>query len=275
MARFSDLPTELLILILTELRLSPTAFKTLARCLLVNKRWHDTAAPILYRNVEIRDSQFDAFFRSFNSEKYASSIRSCTCKSAHQKTFTSPTDDDVIQAVSSMCHLTTFSLKIWSWPFRLAPPFHERAITHNLLERLLAALPPSCIHLELDTASSDLWNPYDRKHLCLSIPPLLPRLHSLNIRLHHMCEHLFGTGKLSDHSYSRARMPQMKKLVVNCMLERMSIPLCDRTGTRWRTIDARHNLAEVLSRMVPEQLPNGGQKQVDVQLIAEQDVQIL
>lgn len=137
------------------------------------------------------------------SEAYMSLLRSLTIHVQHQGITTSripSSGRDLIQPLKKLFaqtpSLTTFSFRTTDgWDF---PSLDVPAIPHSLLARLVRALPETIVHLELDTASTDVPPRADRishdqdDHLCFQISRIVVRLQRLRLKVGHTCEALLS-----------------------------------------------------------------------------------
>lgn len=82
------------------------------------------------------------------------------------------------------------------------------AFPSNLMAHVLSSLPPTCVNLELDTRGADRHPDYAQEalypsHVCGQIGALLPRLHSLRLRLGGLCQDFF----LPPQSWGQSPLP--------------------------------------------------------------------
>lgn len=136
---------------------------------------------------------------------------------------------DIIR--SNMTGLVSFSLCISKLPpgGRTAEHWgdpHGAWVKTGTIAALLAALPRSCVDLELDTRGREddracnFYPVYGSTHLCPIIRDLLPRLRHLRLRLGTICSHLFlaprDDGGL-EHTYTQAA--SLLSLTINLSIE--------------------------------------------------------
>ncbi|KAF1849378.1 uncharacterized protein K460DRAFT_365261 [Cucurbitaria berberidis CBS 394.84] len=137
------------------------------------------------------------------SHLYLSMMRSLTVHVRHQRIATpfAPSQaGDLVRSLqevfSSTKRLSTFSLKFsegWDFPILDVP-----AIRQSIIAKLVAMLPDTVIHLELDTSGTDvppsteLIMNNQEDHLCYQISKILTRLRYLRLRVGHICNDLLA-----------------------------------------------------------------------------------
>lgn len=134
-----------------------------------------------------------------------------------------------------MTGLVSFSLCIHKFPRdgrtkkHMAGPLEgpqEAWINTGTIAALLAALPLSCVDLELDTRGREdnracnFYPVYGSTHLCPVIRDLLPRLRDLRLRLGTLCSHLFiAHGNDSDLGEGYSQAARLLSLTMNLNIE--------------------------------------------------------
>ena len=201
-----QLPNDVVIEILTQLKRVSDTPQDLASCSRVNKAWHDATTPLLYGNVALNNANVFRFCDGRVKEQYAANIRSISVSVKPHFAL-----EPVTQLASLLPHLTDLR----SFSFRLAEP-HLTKISHHYLAQLVEALPPSCTDFELDTCGGDVRSA-NCTHLCTSLRSILPRLRHVRLRLR-SCEAVFADP-------STLVLNKLKTLIYNCVFGR-PIPVC-------------------------------------------------
>lgn len=129
---------------------------------------------------------------------------------------------------SGMTGLMSFSLCISKFPAGGRTRGHWSSpqgawVKTGTIAALLAALPLSCVNLELDTRGREddracgFYPVYGSTHLCPTIRDLLPRLRHLRLRLGTLCSHLF----LAPHDDGDTYTPvaSLLSLTINLNIE--------------------------------------------------------
>ncbi|KAF2005718.1 hypothetical protein P154DRAFT_483193 [Amniculicola lignicola CBS 123094] len=140
------------------------------------------------------------------SQQFISQLRSLTIHVLHPRIatpFIRTPGLDLFEALSQTFlvtrKLSTFSLKFsdegWDFPHLDVP-----AIPQSRLARLVAALPPTVLNLELDTAGTDippttnLMKMNEESHFCYQVSKIFSRLKYLRLRVGHLCNNLLAPG---------------------------------------------------------------------------------
>ncbi|KAL1858933.1 hypothetical protein Daus18300_009803 [Diaporthe australafricana] len=243
---------ELLLAILLELKsISPN--KDFFSCLLVCKKWTQTATPLLYGNIALVGSRAVGLFaRCFQPSLYGEHVRSVTLKFERDDAEGDNTKELrlVASILPQLGNLSSLSL-------------HTRAnpASPDALISLLEALPVSCTSLELDTYHDDVYGlggNIQPAHLCDSLRAILPRMHHARIRTGIMCGAMFGEGNLPDEAAPCGRpgskpfvpihLPHMRSLLVVCARQsllfrcgavstnHMNILWADLSGSAWLSV---------------------------------------
>jgi hypothetical protein len=194
-----QLPNDVIVEILTQLKRASDTTQDLASCSRVNKAWQEAATPLLYSNVAVNTANTTSFCNSLVTEKYAACIHSISVSLQPREAV-----EPITQLVPILPQLTNLR----SFSFRLVKPFRAK-IPQFYLVKLVEALPPSCTDLELDTHGEDARSKNSSTHLCASLRALLPRLRHVRLRLR-SCEVLF-------EDISTLKLPYLKTLVYSCI----------------------------------------------------------
>ena len=209
-----QLPNDVVIEILTQLKRVSDTPQDLASCSRVNKAWHDATTPLLYGNVALNNANILSFCDGRVKEQYAANIRSISVSVKPHYAL-----EPVTQLASLLPHLTDLR----SFSFRLAEP-HLTKISHHYLVQLVEALPPSCTDFELDTWGGDERSANCTTHLCTSLRSILPRLRHVRLRLR-SCEAVFADP-------STLVLTKLKTLIYNC-ISGHPIPVCHVYSLDW------------------------------------------
>ncbi|KAH9866943.1 hypothetical protein IAQ61_007533 [Plenodomus lingam] len=136
------------------------------------------------------------------SKLYLSLLKSLTIEIQHRRNtslFTMPRNTEFLKSLEDIfaqtSRLTTFSIHFsdgWDYPNLDVP-----AVPQSWLARIIGVLPDSVIHLEIDSAGTDI--SYDpelhvkqREHLCYQVGKIITRLGHLRLRTGHVCSAMFG-----------------------------------------------------------------------------------
>ena len=209
-----QLPNDVVVEILTQLKRVSDTTQDLASCSRVNKAWHDATTSLLYGNIALNNANMLRFCDGRVKEQYAANIRSI---SVSAKPHHAP--ELVTQLSSLLPHLSNLR----SFSFRLAEPYLAM-LSHRYLVQLVEALPPSCTDLELDTSGADERPKNCTTHLCTSLRSILPRLRHVRLRLR-SCEALFADP-------STLLLTKLKTLIYNCVVGH-PIPVCHVYSLNW------------------------------------------
>ncbi|KAF2998959.1 hypothetical protein E8E13_006976 [Curvularia kusanoi] len=213
---FADLPNDVLIMIITQLKTISDTTHDLSSCLKVNRRWRDATIPLLYGNIAFTRDNVSRFCDNLNVERYATCIRSITVKLEPGSV------EAEIWYLARLLPQCT-NLRSFSFCLRKEPRI---AVPHLALVQLVEAKPLSCTNLELDTLGYDIRTGYDLQskkdtpHLCTSLRAILPRMEHVRLRLR-ICAAVF-----SDDTRS-VQLPKLKTLIVVCSCPyRQELPTC-------------------------------------------------
>lgn len=235
------LPLEIFSNILKRVRNSTTP-SSFFSCLLCCKGWRDTALPVFYQDIVLRNSNLELFLRSF-PESCHHFVRSLTI-SITSDNATDPIELDLpeyreeverlkktlspgskvlfqhlaelSQIVGYMTALSTFSFVLGSEGVGMGFWIPRPTIT-TILEKL----PVSCVNVEVDSKGVDHCQP-GKAHLCDSIRGILPRLQHLRLRLRLLCPAIFGEGFTADgivedaSNFKPISAPNLKTAMINC-----------------------------------------------------------
>lgn len=209
-----QLPNDIVIEILTQLKRVSDTTQDLTSCARVNKAWHDATAPLLYGNIALDVANTARFCNDLVREKHAADVRSISL---------SVEPYYARQSVTQLASLLPQLTNLRSFSFRLAEPLTVE-IPHHYLVQLVEALPPSCTDLELDTHGKDERYEDCTTHLCTSLRSILPRLRHVRLRLR-TCEALFADP-------STLVLTKLKTLIYSCVSGR-PIPVCRVYSLDW------------------------------------------
>lgn len=199
---FSNIPNDLLVAVLTQLKRTTQTNQDLTSCSLVNRRWCLVTAPILYGNIALKQDNTIRFCEHLEASKYGAYIRSLTiCLQPYENP--EPTAQ-LVPLLPQFENLRSFS-------FWLSKGYHD-TISQIALVRLVDALPISCTNLELDALGFDTREEEEQAHLCDALRRILPRMQHVRLRLR-TCEALFVDPSTPD---SPIRLPNIKTLICNC-----------------------------------------------------------
>lgn len=225
-ARMEQLPEELLQKILLFVRYS-TSLTKFSTCCKVSRQWRRIGLAIHGRldysivtivesstrraDVPVEDGEVANNVLSSNwvidrvSPVFLSSLRSLTVHVLHTRIAGpfQPTGHDFFDSLTTVLEITrklsTFSLKFPEEGWNAYVP-DVPAISGSYVARLVNALPPTVVNLEIDTAGNEMppgegiLYGNDDMHVCPRISRLLPRLHHLRLRLGHVCGSLLPIG---------------------------------------------------------------------------------
>ncbi|KAH7071763.1 hypothetical protein FB567DRAFT_538764 [Paraphoma chrysanthemicola] len=200
MSQLEKLPNELLCDIVD--RVSATSFESLPNLALACKRLHNLSAPLLWNHVLLpwrlnMRSPIARFIVAHRGNKNIRALRLQPQRSilnAFRIGMKHAFDhlDALCECLGSLSGLKTFSL------FLDGLVDSRCTLPGPVLARIVRALPPSIIHLELDTECIDriyedelVKDPND--HLCLAISDRVPYLETLRVRLSCICLGLFSS----------------------------------------------------------------------------------
>ncbi|KAH7067012.1 hypothetical protein BKA63DRAFT_523571 [Paraphoma chrysanthemicola] len=200
MSRLEKLPNELLSDIVD--RVSATSFESLPSLALTCKRLRHLSAPLLWNHVSLpwrlnMRSPIARFIVAHRGNVNIQALRLQPQRSilnAFRIGMKHAFDhlDALCDCLGSLSELKTFSL------FLNGLVDSRCTLPGPVLARIVRALPPSIIHLELDTECIDRM--YEDKpvndpkdHLCLAISDRLPHLETLRVRLSCICTGLFSS----------------------------------------------------------------------------------
>ncbi|KAF2795234.1 hypothetical protein K505DRAFT_324201 [Melanomma pulvis-pyrius CBS 109.77] len=203
-APFSSLPDDILVQIIVQVKRGSVNNKDLLSCLLVQKRWFETAKQILYSNITLEDSALGLFTERLNLSRYNAQVRSISIrlKSDSDNNLNHPIAP-LVPVISGLNGLVSFSLS----------SHFQHNISRATLIRLIDALPESCICLEVDTGGNDSREMKEQAHVCDAIRGILPRMQHVRLRLSAMCACLFMDPlKPSDYT----ALQNIRTLIVNC-----------------------------------------------------------
>lgn len=198
MSSLSDLPDELLKEIVDILHATSPA--TLADVTIASKRLHRLVHALQWKHVALpwRLNRNSPIARFINTQCGNSDIRSITLQpqrsvlNAFRVRMEHAFDHlhTLCNCLASLSNLTTFSIY-------LDDQVDSRCyLPGSVLARIVRALPPSVVHLELDTEGVDRGWEHDpaenpAQHLCLAINERMSSLESLRLRLSSLCTDLF------------------------------------------------------------------------------------
>jgi hypothetical protein len=202
-----QLPNDVVIEILTQLKRVSDTTQDLTSCSRVNKAWHEAATPLLYGNIALNTNNITSFHKILVTEKYAADIHSISISLQPR---------EAVEPVAQLASLLPQFLNLRSFSFWLSEEF-TADIPQHVLVQLVEALPPSCTDLELDTLGFDKRSTNDTTHLCSSLRAILPRLRHVRLRLR-TCEALFA-------DLDALKLPLLKTLLYNC-INVTPIPTC-------------------------------------------------
>ncbi|KAI1396021.1 hypothetical protein F4819DRAFT_476660 [Hypoxylon fuscum] len=209
-----SLSPELLIKILSCTKTSPTGSSDLLPCLTVCKLWYRLAVLVLYRNVVLVNTNIELFAATFDFQKTAF-VRSLTLnlteplvlRDEDLDTFGDRDRDPgkelerpllrLTRMLGKLSNLQSFSLYV----IEATSTYYGLDIRAFYITRLINALPPSCVNLEIDSNGHDRSAHFaprfvarfrgppgeERAHICESIRLVLPRMHHVRIRLCRIC----------------------------------------------------------------------------------------
>jgi hypothetical protein len=204
----SNLPHDILVAILTQLKEISETNQYLTSCCLVNYHWYEAATPILYGNIALKEDNLVRFCGHLEASKYGAYVHSLTIS-------LSPGEDldtiaELVPLISQFKKFRSFSIRInTKW---LSSRYDMFIVSHTVLVRLVDALPSSCTNLELDTFGFDARKEGEQVHLCDSLRKILPRMEHVRLRLR-TCEALFADPSIPD---SFIRLPNIKTFIYNC-----------------------------------------------------------
>lgn len=239
-------PAELLIQVLEYVQLpsSVVSFSktvkpdsSIVSCLLCCKRWYEIALQVIYRDVVLQNHNLHLFTKKspLHSHDALKNIRSLTITIDAKRMVATPegvlltqTDEEehakihglllplqqLPAILAQMTNLATFSLSITL--FGQYEPYKDT------INSILAALPPSCVNLELDLDRfkyNDKGTGYE--HVCEGIADCLPRLHHLRLSMGTLCPALFLPNSARDGPPTHFYPPiykSLKTFIINCHL---------------------------------------------------------
>lgn len=216
MTSITDLPNEILDRIISFIDNSPSSLSALSQ---ICKKLSRPARKALNSHVCLewklnKHSQVLRFAAGNNGNDHVESIRirpqASQLNAFHlgmSKAFGQV--DGLCTCLSSLPKLSTFSLRVDCASER------NRAVERQLLPeraivKIIMALPPTVVNLELDTARLDgIWNSdfeTGEAHLCHAISDMLPQLETLYLQVSSICAGIFQ----SVRNHTKAKQPQTK-----------------------------------------------------------------
>ncbi|KAF2200636.1 hypothetical protein GQ43DRAFT_463805 [Delitschia confertaspora ATCC 74209] len=216
----SNITTEILLHILTELKRMTVSNNDLLSCLRVCRRWHEPTLSVLYGSLTLTNLNRFGFLESSQVINHGSYVRSITVRIVRGGTGgsqSSQTSNDLLDRLilwlPSLNKLRCLSLTVDQYVF---------VPTDSTIDRLLKALPETCVDLELDTSGSGHEDsPQANAHSCDTVRHILPRLRHVRIRMPEMCSAMFGTGPiltggLQSTTFEPLVLRNLQTLIVNC-----------------------------------------------------------
>ncbi|GFG00721.1 hypothetical protein IFM53868_10835 [Aspergillus udagawae] len=201
-------PEEIFIEVLTSLKLTsgPSA---LIPCLLCCKRWHQSAIPILYRDIILRNSNLEHYLQF--PESQGGLVRTLTVKltypienpdrrwyrDAYWGTRKSLRMKRCLRALSGlmrcMSNLTTFSFAIRHDMF---DGVTNLQFPRAILTDMLLALPQTCVNIEIAVCGPEEQNNRSPDDFCKALGPILPRLKHLRLQVGRLSPDFLREGRL-------------------------------------------------------------------------------
>lgn len=238
----NKLPPEVLFLILDYVRqpssASLSSHSSVLSCLLCCKAWYTVTLPMIYRNIVLRIHNSkcftDQFLQPFSRHNHVLQLIQSLTISLNPKDYRTPPGpiaernekiknqcflplEKLPSILIRMTHLTTLSIIIASGG--------RYDLRKDMMGSILAALPESCINLELDLDPVNLESKGPGSaHICEMISPHLSRLHHLRLEIGTICPALFGNHFAIDGSLQREHppplsdyyYPALQTFIINC-----------------------------------------------------------
>lgn len=244
-------PPELMIQVLEYVQLPPSLSSlsrtvkpdsSIVSCLLCCKRWHEIALQVIYRDIVLQNHNLHLFAQQSpllqppdvleNTRSLTISIDAKRMVATPEGVLLTQTDEEehakihglllpvqnLPTLLARMTNLATFSLSITL--FGQYEPYKDT------INSILAALPQSCVNLELDLDRfkyNDKGTGYE--HVCEGIADCLPRLHNLRLSMGTLCPALFlskiGSDgpSIKDEAHSQPPIfKSLKTFIINCHL---------------------------------------------------------
>lgn len=215
---------------------SLSSHSSVLSCLLCCKAWYSITLPRIYRDIVLRIHNLKRFINQFLrpsswNNDILQLIQSLTISlkpedwqtpSCTQAEWNTKIKDQCLltleklpSILTQMTGLTTLSIVIASG---------SRYDRKDLMGSILAALPESCINLELDIGPTYIEsNGPGLEHICEMISPRLSQLHHLRLNIGTICPALFGNHFAIDGSLQRETpplssyyYPTLRSLIINC-----------------------------------------------------------
>jgi len=234
-----NLPDDLIIAIAISLKHVGYGTADLLNFILVCTRWRELGLPIFYSNITLANTTLLKFVNSFDrsSQNRSRYVRSLTVRlepnvnTSYQTFFgtTSPPAEMMVsdlfpppvlipqdfkpEMLAQLTPTLRYFTNVASVSLTVTPPIHS--ILRSVLIELLQCLPETCVNLELDTQGEDHRNEDEEAHICPVIRMMLPRMHSLRIRVGAMCSAMFSTHS-SKTDFVATQTPHLRSLLVHC-----------------------------------------------------------
>ena len=225
--------------------------QSLVACLIVSHRWSEIARPFAWVSITLDNESLANFIRSAGQTKVGRGlVKSLTLslntawpthedneearyvaipkgfEGANLKSARIWKDlEELAQVIEDrMIDLVSFSLRVDKHPKGGRTKDHVSCpwgcwLRSQTVDRLLRALPASCIDLELDTKGREddpvcgFHPAWGSSHLCTTVRTLLPRLRHLRLRLGALCPRLV----LGEDGWAKA--PHVRSVCINLNLE--------------------------------------------------------
>lgn len=204
---FLNLPHDILVGIVKQLKLIGENGQDLISCSLVNHDWYEAAMPIIYGNIALKQDNLNRFCEQFEASKFCAYVHSLTLSFEPYEEL-----EPTTQLVPLFCQFSNLRcFSFWIGKGKGSSRYLSK-ISQMFLVRLIDALPISCTSLELDAFGSDAREEGEQPHLCDSLRKILPRMQHVRLRLR-TCEALFAAPSMPG---SLIRLPNIKTFIYNC-----------------------------------------------------------